>query len=266
MLVGWVLRQGVVLDELRLASGPAETSIALLRRARPDLADLPVMAAGLVPVAGQPPALSCPVAPAGLAVTVAEPGLAVLPPLVQAAPPGRLGWEVARLAGFLDLNPRWDGVICLPGRRSSWLHVSAGELISFQSFLSGEIADLLTGMGSLAGAGTADWSPAAFDAALDETLSRPERLAGRLAELALPGAPDVAARLEGYLLGAELAAARPYWLGQQVAVIADGTQGRGYVTGLERQGVPVMRAKGARLAQAGFAAAWTRSTGAGGPA
>ena len=46
--------------------------------------------------------------------------------------------EETQIAGFLALNPGWDGVICLPGTHSKWAHVSAGEVVSFQTFLTGE--------------------------------------------------------------------------------------------------------------------------------
>ena len=68
----------------------------------------------------------------------------------------------------------------------------------------------------------------AFDDALSDGLSRPERLAGRLAsiraDLALNDIPPptAEARLAGTLIGAELAAARAYWLGQTLAVIGTG--------------------------------------------
>jgi 2-dehydro-3-deoxygalactonokinase len=44
-------------------------------------------------------------------------------------------------------------------------------------------------------------------------------------------------RLSGLLIGAELAGARPYWLGQNVAIIGDGAVAGPYRRGLAAQGV-----------------------------
>ena len=45
------------------------------------------------------------------------------------------------------------------------------------------------------------------------------------------------ASLSGLLIGAELAAARPYWLGLPVAVIGSGEQPKAYMRALVRQGL-----------------------------
>ena len=50
-----------------------------------------------------------------------------------------------------------------------------------------------------------------------------------------------------------MAAARPYWLGQQVAVIGGAPAG-GYATALEAQGAPVTRAGDEAMTVAGFRA------------
>lgn len=197
-------------------------------------------------------------------VPVSPPGAARLrmfavPGLKQAAPPGLMQGAETRIAGFLSLNPNWDGVICLPGPVTHWAQVSAEEIVSFQSFLSLDLAAALT-RGSLlrpalSGNG---WDEAAFCDALDDSLSRPERLAARLAELRArdllqtrpPG--EARARLSGILIGAELAAARPYWLGQQLAIIGPDEDAALYTAALARHGVPATVVDGERMALAGL--------------
>lgn len=146
----------------------------------------------------------------------------------QDSPRGRLDAPArAMVADFAAIHPNWDGVICLPGDPTHWVHLSAGEIVSFQSFLTLRLSDVL---------GTGEVMPD-MDA-LGEAMARPERLAMylRAAELG----KDRAAFL-GALMGAELAAARVYWLGQQVAVLGDGTLADGYATALETLGVLVLR-------------------------
>ena len=108
------------------------------------------------------------------------------------------------------------------------------------------------------------WDDAAFDAALADTLSRPERLATLLfalrAEGLLHGMTDATARarLSGLLIGAELAATRSYWLGQQIAVIGAGTLSRLYVAALSAQGAPATAVDANGITLAGLCAAHAR--------
>jgi len=129
-----------------------------------------------------------------------------LPGFTQDSPPDVIGaWVRVSIAGFLAAHPGWNGVICTTdGDASHWVHLSAGEAVSAQSFLTPRLIRALGG------------AKAPDARALADTLSRPERLAAHLRAAEVSG--DAAA-LTGHLLGAELAAARPYWLGQQVAVL-----------------------------------------------
>ena len=144
-----------------------------------------------------------------------------LPGLKQENPPDFIGgWTRLRVAGFTKKNPNWDGVICISGDDlTHWLHVSADEIVSSMSFLTLRLGILLEGSNN-----------PDLDA-LSETLSRPERLAShiRIAQI-----NQNHRAITGHLMGAELAAARVYWLGQQVAVLGHS----GYSTALSAQGVP----------------------------
>lgn len=95
--------------------------------------------------------------------------------------------------------------------------------------------------------GAAGWDDDAFDAAVSEALSRPERLGARLFSLRAEGLiggpfPDAArARLSGFLIGTELAAAKPYWLGQRVTLVGAETLSAAYARALAAQGVEAQR-------------------------
>nr|WP_281429847.1 2-dehydro-3-deoxygalactonokinase [Sulfitobacter faviae] len=78
-----------------------------------------------------------------MAVATENFDLQVIPPLRQQTPSGLLQGAETRIAGFLSLNKDWDGVICLPGATSVWAQISAGEVVSFQTFLTGELLALL---------------------------------------------------------------------------------------------------------------------------
>ncbi len=223
-------------------------------------AGLPVFAAGLPQWSGvSPRTVPCDaVAAETVARTSAGFELHIIPGLRQRSPSGLMQGAETRIAGFLSLNKDWDGVVCLPGATSVWAQVSAGEVVSFQSFLTGELIDML-GADVPAEVDTA-LDDTAFDEALSDGLSRPERLAGRLASLradralgALPF-PTAHARLAGILIGAELAAARPYWLGQSLAVIGPEDQASLYMRALSQQGAMATQADAARMALAGICA------------
>ena len=152
----------------------------------------------------------------------------------QAVPPDRLPGSVRALViGALDGDVQWDGVVLAgDARRLYWVHVSADEIVSFQGSLTpGLMADLgVIGMDA---------------GALADTLSRPERLAAQLHRADLAG--DAAA-FSGHLVGAELAAAKPYWLGMEVLNLC-GTE---WESALSQQGAMVKSKDPATMMQRGL--------------
>lgn len=166
----------------------------------------------------------------------------IVPGVKQMSAPDVMRGEETQVAGFLAQNPNWDGILCLPGTHTKWVHVSADEVVSFRTFMTGEIFALLSKQSVLRHSVAAGWEAEAFAAGLDMTLSRPESLAAELfgvraADLLLGTSPAAGrARLSGLLLGAELAASKPYWLGQQIAVIGDAALSQVYAEALKTQG------------------------------
>lgn len=262
-LRGWAVQGETVTGRERIETEDnrpgAEISAGLIERLCPGGPAVICGLAGTTPVAV--PAKPAEIAPVPLSGLPAH----ALPGLRQDTPPGMIGGDLARIAGFLTLNPGWDGVICLPGPVTHWVQISAEEAVSFQSFLTGEAAAALASAPSLRAAmEDGGWDSAEFGEALEAAMSRPERLASGLAgiggEAALgalrPG--QARARLYGLLTGAELTAARPYWLGQQVALIGADVDARPYAEALQRQGLPVTIANEERMTLAGLIAARRR--------
>lgn len=177
-----------------------------------------------------------------------------LPGLVQDRPADLIVGPVPRIGGLLAARPDFDGVLCLPGRPSAWVQISASEVVSFRTFLTAEILSALTPRDDA----TAD---AGFVDAVAQAMSRPAALAAELssvrADLALRRiSPATAkARIAGLLIGAELAAARPWWLGQNLVVMGDGWLADCYAAALAAQGVVAGRADPAQAWLAGMTAA-----------
>ncbi|RME15487.1 MAG: 2-dehydro-3-deoxygalactonokinase [Alphaproteobacteria bacterium] len=211
-------------------------------------------------------AVPCP--PPGLEHAVRAPtrdprlDVRILPGLKQLSPPDVLRGEETQIAGFLATHPRFDGIVCLPGTHSKWVHVSAGEIVSFRTYMTGEIYGLLAERSVLSHALRGEgWDEDAFVAAVAEAMANPQHLSSRLfalrADALLNGTrPAIArARLSGYLVGLELAGARGYWLGQDVALLGEGRLCDHYEAALRAQGLVPRRVEGEDMALVGLKAA-----------
>ncbi|PZR00836.1 MAG: 2-keto-3-deoxy-galactonokinase [Cereibacter sphaeroides] len=198
-------------------------------------------------------------------VPVDDPRISVhlVPGLKQVSPADVMRGEETQIAGALAILPGFDGVICLPGTHSKWTQVSAGEVVSFQTYMTGEMFALLSKQSVLRHGMTGDgWDAAAFDTAVSDALSRPERIAARLfalrAEGLLASLPPASAkaRLSGMLIGLELAGARAYWLGQPIVMIGAEALSALYTRALAAQGASVRPLSGRDTVLAGLTAAW----------
>ena len=185
----------------------------------------------------------------------------LVPGLKQASPADVMRGEETQIAGALALMPGFDGVICLPGTHSKWAHLSAGEVVSFQTFMTGEMFALLSQASVLRHGMLGDgWDDAAFDAGVSDALARPERIGARLFGIRAEGliaglsAAAARARLSGLLIGMELAAARPYWLGQAVMIVGSDGISASYARALKGLGVEARLVRGGDAVLAGLAA------------
>jgi 2-dehydro-3-deoxygalactonokinase len=252
----------------RLAPGEFEPALLRLIASWLDGRRVPVIACGMVGarqgwIEARYRAVPCTAvdAAAMIAAPTQDPQISVriAPGLSQAQPPDVMRGEETQIAGALALHPGFDGVLCLPGTHCKWVHVSAGEVVSFQTFMTGELFDLIARQSVLRhgmqGEGDDDQ---AFDTAVADTLSRPEKIGARLFSLRAEGlltglAPATArARLSGLLIGMELAAARPYWLGQPVALIGSPRLSAAYSRALAAQGVQALILDGTACTLAGL--------------
>lgn len=188
----------------------------------------------------------------------------ILPGLSQQSPPDVMRGEETQIAGFLTLHPDFDGTLILPGSHTKWVQVSAGEIVSFQTAMTGEIYAALSGHTVLRHSVGCDIDTEAFAEAVSDGLSRPEALAARAFQLRaadlLHGLDQSRAtgRLSGLLVGAELAHARPYWLGMPTALIGASKLSQTYARALESQGVTPLVERGDACTLAGLKAAFAR--------
>ncbi|MEM7487645.1 MAG: 2-dehydro-3-deoxygalactonokinase [Pseudomonadota bacterium] len=243
-----------LIDDWLDADGPTRIVICGMAGSRQGWAEAPYL-----PV-------PCPPLGAGLTrVATGDPRLDVriVPGLSQTAPhPDVMRGEETQIAGILSEIGDFDGVACLPGTHTKWAHISAGEVVSFRTAMTGELFATLCSetvlRHSLGGDG---WSEAPFLDAVSDALSRPERLTARLFELRaadlLHGQDATTSRsiLSGLLIGAELAATKPWWLGRDVVVTGSETTTPAYAAALEAQGVRPRLLPAAEMTLAGLSAA-----------
>ncbi len=170
--------------------------------------------------------------------------LQIAPGLKQVRPADVMRGEETQIAGALALHPGFDGIFCLPGTHSKWVQISAGEVVSFQTYLTGEMFALLSQQSVLRHGMTSEvWDDDAFDQGVADGMARPERIAAHLFRLRAEGliadlSPSAArSRLSGLLIGTELAAAKPYWLGTRVILVGSAAISGLYARALSQQGL-----------------------------
>jgi 2-dehydro-3-deoxygalactonokinase len=180
-------------------------------------------------------------------VPVRDPRITVqiVPGLKQMKPADVMRGEETQIAGALALDPAFDGAMFLPGTHSKWVQISAGEVVSFQTYLTGEMFALLSAQSVLRhGMAATGWDEDAFALGVANGMARPERLSAHLFRLRAEGliadlGPDAArAQLSGLLIGTELAAARPYWLGARVVLVGSPELTALYGRALAAMGAP----------------------------
>ena len=154
--------------------------------------------------------------------------VSIVPGIMQKSPPDVMRGEETQIAGYLSKKPDFDGIICLPGTHTKWVHISAGEIVSFKTFMTGEIFLALSERSILkSSVQSNDFDPTSFLEAFEDTYSNPALLSSKLFGLRAADLLEntstkfLKSKLSGYLIGSELAGAKSYWLGQNIVMIGN---------------------------------------------
>ena len=250
----------------------------LLAHARDFLADGRVTDVVICGMAGartgwsEAPYTSTPCAPAtvdGTAVATRDPRLSVriLSGLCQISPPDVMRGEETQIAGFLAEQPDFDGYLCLPGTHTKWARICDGQILSFNTSMTGEMFSLLAKHSILRLSMDEDWSDDAMLEEMAAAMLNPQDIAFSLFSLRAAGlvAGDSGhsrAKLSGMLLGQELASIAPRLNNLPVVVIGATELTRLYVLGLSRIGVAAESRDGSMLVLKGLQSAYLVSKGA----
>lgn len=168
----------------------------------------------------------------------------ILPGVCQDEPADVMRGEETQILGFLKEQPTWSGIICLPGTHSKWVRVENGQIVQFQTFVTGELfAAFESGTvlrHSLSGDG---WDDGSFKSSVNLTLESPDKAPARIFNIRAEGLLNEQsndhsrASLSGMLIGLELNATKEFWEGQYVTLLGAHALSDRYATGLAMAGV-----------------------------
>jgi 2-dehydro-3-deoxygalactonokinase len=166
------------------------------------------------------------------AVTVptADPRIMVriLPGIKQPDPADVMRGEETQIAGFLKQTPDYNGLICLPGTHSKWVHIQNGRVVVFQTFMTGEVYDLLSRNSVLKHSVSGEcFSQSDFVDAAKSAFENPTDVSSQLFRLRAQhlvndtDATVLSARLSGILIGQEVAAMERQWNHLPITLIGE---------------------------------------------
>ncbi len=172
--------------------------------------------------------------------------------------------EETQIVGFVERKPGFAGVCIMPGTHSKWVSLDSGTIAGFQTFLTGELFDLLANHSflrhSVAHDGGDLTQAAGFTLAVRRTAERGLPFVSLIFSVRtrqlLDGVrrEDNLAYLSGLLIGAEIAAARadPLVADRPLAVIGTPLLARAYARAFEILGQRVDMIDGDAMAIAGL--------------
>ena len=190
----------------------------------------------------------------------------ILPGLMQAEPPNVMRGEETQIAGFLQEQPDFTGVVVLPGTHTKWVQLNKQTVLAFTSVMTGELFNLLSQQSILRHTvSKGQWQQAVFDEHLLQSLQSPVGFAGRLFDLRaarlLHGQTgEIAfAKLSAELVALELAAVQEKLLQDEqvpLAVIGNDHLAALYKRSLELFGYEAQAFSGDDLSLSGLRAAY----------
>jgi 2-dehydro-3-deoxygalactonokinase len=265
----WLLdANGAVLDERRsdegmLAAQPDRFAEILERQLAEMGADasLPVIICGMAGARQgwiEAPYVSVPASLDSIFDAAARvPGLnrdvRIVPGLAQrdASAPDVLRGEETQLAGAAASLGSGPHLVCMPGTHCKWVALENGQVVRFQTFMTGELFSVLSGQSilrhSIGESARASVESEAFAkacrAALDDGSPMETKLFRIRAATLLQGLTpdDAAGTLSGLLIGAEIAAARTaFRIDGKIVLIASGAMHDLYGNALGLAGLEIV--------------------------
>ena len=148
--------------------------------------------------------------------------------------------EETQIAGFINKNPDFNGVVCLPGTHTKWVNVKEGQITSFKTFMTGELFGVISNHTLIRHSiSIKGWNQAGFEAGIHEGFNNPGSIASDLFSLRAESIVNDLDRdqarstLSGLLLGVELNGAQTFWENSNVIIIGSQLLSDNYHQGLK---------------------------------
>ena len=148
--------------------------------------------------------------------------------------------EETQIAGFINKNPDFNGVVCLPGTHTKWVNVKEGQITSFKTFMTGELFGVISNHTLIRHSiSIKGWNQAGFEAGIHEGFNNPGSIASDLFSLRAESIVNDLDRdqarstLSGLLLGVELNGAQTFWENSNVIIIGSQLLSNNYLQGLK---------------------------------
>jgi len=148
--------------------------------------------------------------------------------------------EETQIAGFINKNPDFNGVVCLPGTHTKWVNVKEGQITSFKTFMTGELFGVISNHTLIRHSiSIKGWNQAGFEAGIHEGFNNPGSIASDLFSLRAESivndldCDQARSTLSGLLLGVELNGAQTFWENSNVIIIGSQLLSNNYLQGLK---------------------------------
>ena len=164
----------------------------------------------------------------------------LVPGVMQHQPADIMRGEETQIAGFINENPNFNGVVCLPGTHAKWVRVKDGKITNFKTFMTGELFGVISNHTLIRHSiSIKGWNHASFEIGVHEGFKNPGSIASNLFSLRSESIVndsdryEARSRLSGLLLGLELNGAQSYWKNNNVTLIGSELLSNIYYQGIE---------------------------------
>jgi 2-dehydro-3-deoxygalactonokinase len=148
--------------------------------------------------------------------------------------------EETQIAGFINKNLDFNGVVCLPGTHAKWVNINEGQITSFKTFMTGELFGVISSHTLIRHSiSIKGWNQESFEEGVLEGFKSPGLIASNLFSLRSESivndldCDQARSTLSGLLLGVELNGAQSYWKGNKVTLIGSELLSNIYYQGLK---------------------------------
>ena len=142
----------------------------------------------------------------------------LVPGVMQNKPADIMRGEETQIAGFININPDFNGVVCLPGTHAKWVSIKDREIKNFKTFMTGELFGVISNHTLIRhSTSIKGWNQTSFEEGVLEGFKNPGAIASNLFSLRAESIvnnlnrDEARSTLSGLLLGVELNGSQSYW-------------------------------------------------------